>query len=126
MRSVKHRTHTVEGDPDTRSPTFFDRRTTSRKQALDVGPDDAGTDGIGENRFERCSMLPTQLHLVSIFDTASQRVPSLHRPYSAAALFRPILRQIVLRASTRWSISALECSGEGVMRKRSVPRGTVG
>ena len=30
------------------------------------------------------------------------------------------------RASTRWSMSASECNGEGVMRRRSVLRGTVG
>jgi hypothetical protein len=123
---MEHRPHTVESNPDTRSAPLLDDRIASREQALDVGPDDAGTDGIGENRFERRSMLPTQLDLVSTFDTGSQRAPSLHRPYSAAALLSPILRQIVLNASTRWSISALECSGDGVMRRRSVPRGTVG
>ena len=34
--------------------------------------------------------------------------------------------QIADSDATRWSISASLCSGEGVMRSRSVPRGTVG
>ncbi len=32
----------------------------------------------------------------------------------------------VSSARTRWSMSASECTGEGVIRSRSVPRGTVG
>ena len=47
-------------------------------------------------------------------------------PYSAAFCRRPMRPQIVERASTRWAMSASVCSGEGVMRRRSVPRATVG
>jgi|HubBroStandDraft_4_1064222.scaffolds.fasta_scaffold460251_2 hypothetical protein len=46
--------------------------------------------------------------------------------YGHAAGRSWISDQIVASAPTRWSISTSLCSGDGVMRSRSVPRGTVG
>ena len=43
-----------------------------------------------------------------------------------AALRKLISDQMVPSAFTRSSMSESECSGEGVIRSRSVPRGTVG
>jgi hypothetical protein len=43
-----------------------------------------------------------------------------------AARFSPISAQIFVNAVTRWSMSASLWSGDGVIRSRSVRRGTVG
>jgi hypothetical protein len=43
-----------------------------------------------------------------------------------AARLSSSLPQIAEREATRWSMSASVCSGDGVTRRRSVPRGTVG
>ena len=54
-------------------------------------------------------------------------LPITDATYAAAATrARAHCDQISDRAETNFSISASEWTGDGVMRKRSVPRGTVG
>jgi hypothetical protein len=47
-------------------------------------------------------------------------------PGPHAARFSSSSDQVAESAVTRWSMSCSVCSGDGVMRKRSVPSGTVG
>ncbi len=56
---------------------------------------------------------------------SARRAPDEAQPVRAAR-GRPCSVQIALRASTSASMSASLCSGEGVIRSRSVPFGTVG
>jgi len=59
-------------------------------------------------------------------EAPGRREEILRRGEFQAARFSPTWPQIALSAPIRCWMSASECSGEGVIRSRSVPRATVG
>lgn len=62
---------------------------------------------------------------LSAGETPARGRPFPARPYSAAT-FISTAAKAASSERIRWSMSAAVCSGDGVMRRRSVPRGTVG
>lgn len=67
MRTVKHRSHPVECNPNTRAASFGNFRATGLEKGFDVSPVYSRQSRIGKNRIQHASMLLAQLHIVSLF-----------------------------------------------------------
>ena len=52
----------MEGDTNPGALPFADFGAAGAKQSLDIPPCDPRTDRIGEDGFQRCLMLPAQIH----------------------------------------------------------------
>lgn len=67
MRTVKHRPHPVECNPNTRAASFRNFRATGLEKGFDVSPVYSRQRRVGKDRIQHASMLLAQLHIVSLF-----------------------------------------------------------
>ena len=82
---------------------------------------------VADSRCQRPTAMATSAATATPRSTRETPPSARQRPRPRyAACFSSSSDQIAASDSMRWSMSASVCSGEGVTRSRSVPRGTVG